>query len=269
MQSEDLRSGGRRYFAQVDVSAAALRQAAGAGSDRLRIPLLPEGKFSHPWYGTLDWNAERLQRMVDHHNRGVLGVTPMLNFDHQGGAAAGWLPAGAVAYQPGQGLVGDVDLTELGKEAVGKQFYRYISAEWWDTYTDSQGNKYPDVLAGAALTNTPFHTTMPGLFAGAQPACFSRGAGVEYWVSPAGKLSDADEEACRDLARSMGCSVLEARRRFLAVKEERAARSRPASGAWTATDDEMVAGLARTMGCTPAEARRRYEAVRMERAARR
>ncbi|HPW22174.1 MAG TPA: phage protease [Vicinamibacterales bacterium] len=211
-----------RYYSHIDLLAMPMPDAPGEdggapeasaailpvgqidAQGRVRIQVLPEGKFPHPWYGTLDWSPERLQRMVENFRRGVMGYVPMLNFDHSTenwnaaeARAAGWFVD--LEYMPGRGLFAVIELTNLGADAITNRHYRYISAETCDTYIDSTGNKFPDVLSGAALTNSPFHDTMASLFGHPVEgvACFSRAAGPgeptrSFWVAREGGSDRSD-----------------------------------------------------------------------------
>ncbi len=154
----------------------------------IEIPLLPEGTFEHPWYGELDWAPSRLQQMAENFQSGVLGVAPCLNFDHCAMGktkAAGWIED--VFYVPGVGLEARVKLNKSGREAVGEREYRYISAEVAEDYCRADGRSYRNVIVGAALTNTPFHDSMRGLFSkngeSATIYRFSASDSRAYWVA--------------------------------------------------------------------------------------
>jgi phage I-like protein len=135
----------------------------------LRMPVLPEGEFDHPTYGKLDWSPKRFAVMIANHEKRVTGFAPMLNVDHAthnpfaaSAPAYGWVQS--LAHEPGTGLVAEVELTDLGEEAIRCKRYRYLSAEVGETWKDSKGAEHKDVFSGLALTNQPFHETMPGLF---------------------------------------------------------------------------------------------------------
>lgn len=135
----------------------------------LTMPVLPEGEFDHPAYGKLDWSPKRFARMIANHEQKVTGFAPILNVDHAthnpfavAVPAYGWVQS--LSHVPGTGLMAEVELTDLGEEAIRCKRYRYLSGEVGE-WSDSRGQKFEDVVIGLALTNTPFHDTMPGLFA--------------------------------------------------------------------------------------------------------
>lgn len=178
-----------RYRSQIDLFALTLE----GGGDRpaeIRIPLLPHGTYEHEWYGLLKWSDEKFAEMVANFERGATGFQPMLNFDHAShnpfaaqAPAAGWFTRLEAA--PGEGLFARVELTPRGEAAIRNREYRYISAEVADAYSNSQGDTFANVIIGAALTNTPFHDSMPGLF-GQNPApahLFSAVGPHTFWAA--------------------------------------------------------------------------------------
>lgn len=195
---------GKRFFASIDLFDLLAPRRIDDGADPtdtqdedeaevpdlLTIPLLPEGKFEHPWYGILNWTPAVFEEMCRNFQARVTGYEPCLNFDHSSqnpfaasAPAAGWITE--LVVNPGVGLDAKVALTPGGKRAVQDREYRYISAEVADAYTDSQGLSYANVVVGAALTNQPFHDTMRGLFSEKAPrtACFSKSGPHSFWAA--------------------------------------------------------------------------------------
>ncbi len=138
------------------------------------MPVLPEGEFEHPWWGTLTWDKNVFGDMIRNFHAGVTTV-PFLNLDHAGlglfgdGAApaAGWFVD--LVHDAEAGLLkAPTELTDLGEESLSTRRYRYNSAEVWDDFTNSRGETFKNVCTGNALTNRPFHDTLPGQFG--QPA---------------------------------------------------------------------------------------------------
>jgi hypothetical protein len=118
----------------------------------------------------------------------------MLNADHSTfnpnaalAPAYGWFMG--MEKIPSEGLYAQIELTDLGVEAIRNKHYGYISAETWDEYTDSTGQTFENVVSGAALTNTPFHDTMPGLFGRKleRPRLLSRSDAAQFWAAEGGK----------------------------------------------------------------------------------
>lgn len=178
-----------RFVSQCDLFSLKLERD-GEGAATVRIPVLPEGQFSHPFYGELNWTPDRFTRMIQNHQQGVTGYAPMLNFDHathnpyaQEAPAAGWIQA--LEHVPGEGLFAVVELTDLGEAAIQKKRYRYASAEVAGEYANSRGQTAEDVISGLALTNTPFHGSMPGLFGQPKAAaqCFSTRGPATFWAA--------------------------------------------------------------------------------------
>jgi hypothetical protein len=192
------------YFSQVDLFQLGLAP----GAETIRIPVLPEGTFEHPSYGTLDRTPALFGRMIQNFTEKATGYQPMLNADHAtfnpyaaAAPAYGWFES--LEYDAGQGLFATVSLTDLGKEAIQNRRYRYISAETWEEYTNSTGATFENVVSGAALTNVPFQDTMPGLFGRqfTQPRLFSQRDGAQFWVAGGQSLPLPDAAALAAFAR--------------------------------------------------------------------
>ncbi len=159
------RPGVRLYTIDLFAAGSPIREEERDGRKRriCRTPLLPEGVFEHDWYGLLRWTPEVFEEMRRNFAAEATGFQPSLNADHAGmrwaqNPAYGWLEE--LVPVAGEGLDAVWDLTDLGVEAIEKRLYRYISAEVADTWTDSLGRNFANVIFGAALTNTPFHDSM-------------------------------------------------------------------------------------------------------------
>lgn len=72
----------------------------------------------------------------------------LLDYLHKRGEAAGWIVA--LRVDPAEGLLGDVEYTPPGAQAVADKLYRYPSADW---YIGADGR--PFQLRTVGLTNTP------------------------------------------------------------------------------------------------------------------
>jgi len=199
----------RRFHSSLDLFSAPLQRPDPNGPAVLRIPVLPEGSFSHPLYGKLSWTTEKFTRMIQNFNANVTGAAPVLNADHAtrnpfaaSAPAYGWPKS--MEHVPGEGLFAIIELTDLGEEAITNKRYRYISAEVDETYANSQGATFQDVISGYALTNTPFHDTMPGLFSKAGTDLVQQfSEGLKQFATLEGDLS-FDEIRCllRDAVRA-------------------------------------------------------------------
>ncbi|MDO8607293.1 MAG: phage protease, partial [Phaeospirillum sp.] len=161
-----------RLTSQFDLFQLDMGEEMPDGMPRqVRIPLLPAGKYEHPGYGELEWTPEKFAQMQANFQAGATGFQPSVNFDHSshnpfggGSRAAGWLTA---LETDAGGLHARVELTPCGEEAIRKREYRYVSAEIAEVWVTSSGQAFANVVLGAALTNIPFHGSMPGLFAAA------------------------------------------------------------------------------------------------------
>jgi phage I-like protein len=130
-----------------------------------RIPVLPEGKFVHPWYGDIDFSAPILRRVVRNFNNNVLNTDIAVDEGHDRGKALGWfrsLNHGKHDFGGHEhvGLFGDVEWTDIGRSLLERDIYRYFSAEI-GAFTGPDGKKIENVLFGGGLTNRPFFKQMP------------------------------------------------------------------------------------------------------------
>lgn len=132
-----------------------------------RIPVLPEGKFKHPWYGDLDFTAPVLRAAKRHFDQKVLGTDIMVDEGHDRGKALGWFKsvhhgASEIGGQDHVGLFAEVEWTDLGRSLLERDVYRYFSAEV-GTFTGADGKSIKNVLFGGGLTNRPFFKQMPAV----------------------------------------------------------------------------------------------------------
>jgi hypothetical protein len=132
-----------------------------------RVPVLPEGKFKHPWYGDLDFTAPVLRAAKRHFDSKVLGTDIMVDEGHDRGKALGWFRslhhgASEIGGQNHVGLFADIEWTDLGRSLLERDIYRYFSAEV-GTFTGPDGKSIKNVLFGGGLTNRPFFKQMPAV----------------------------------------------------------------------------------------------------------
>lgn len=120
-----------------------------------RIQVLKTGTFTDPRYGKFEITTKMLSEMVDNFKKGIRGVVPALDFDHNEGRAAGWIK-NLFLSEDGTKLYADVELSGSGKQAIDSKDYGYVSAEFQTKYKDNESQKnHGIVLLGAALTNRP------------------------------------------------------------------------------------------------------------------
>lgn len=132
-----------------------------------RIPVLPAGKFKHPWYGDLDFTEPVLRSAKRHFDNKLLGTDIMVDENHDRGQALGWFKSVGVGETdidgaPHAGLHAVIDWTPKGRELLSSGIYKYFSAEF-GSFTDSTGKKTSNVLFGGGLTNRPFFKQMPAV----------------------------------------------------------------------------------------------------------
>src|SRR5580765_5880126 len=130
-----------------------------------RVPVLPEGKFKHPWYGDLDFTAPVLRAAKRNFEKKTLGVDIMVDEGHDRGKALGWFKnvhhgASEIGGQSHVGLFADIEWTDEGRSLLERDIYRYFSAEI-GSFTGPDGKTIKNVLFGGGLTNRPFFKQMP------------------------------------------------------------------------------------------------------------
>lgn len=121
------------------------------------MPLLPKpGKYKHPKYGEIKLTKARNANFADGVNRKIYQSSLPINTEHapSNEGAFGWIEE---ARQNDDGSVdARVSWTDLGKEAIEKDRFRFISPEWADECESPDGKKLTDVIRGAAMTVRPF-----------------------------------------------------------------------------------------------------------------
>ena len=125
------------------------------------IQLSREGKWMHPVYGPLEFDAARYQRFIQNFEANVRKTQLALDIEHLPleGAAAWFIPY-EMRMQPtdqGIGLFVDVRWTPNGLQRVRDEEYKYVSLTFKPEWTDPEtGQTFQDVVFGAALTTDPF-----------------------------------------------------------------------------------------------------------------
>ena len=132
-----------------------------------RIPVVPAGKFKHPWYGDIDFTEPVLRSAKRHFDNRLLNTDIMVDENHDRGQALGWFKSVSVGEteidgQKHTGLHAIIDWTPKGRELLSDGIYKYFSAEF-GSFTDPAGKKTSNVLFGGGLTNRPFFKQMPAV----------------------------------------------------------------------------------------------------------
>lgn len=165
-----------RQWPCVDLRAYVFADKGTDGFHRSWIPILPEGAYDHPQWGTLDFSEETLRQIKENFDAGVRGIEIALDYDHKASEgdskAPGWIEKLDFGESIGKGdspemahgLWAYVRWTRLGLADIKDQIYRYVSAEVKPEYhADITGKDYKNVLVGATLTNRPFMKNMPSI----------------------------------------------------------------------------------------------------------
>lgn len=163
-------------YSDLRTYALQLGEQGTDGFHRSWIPILPEGAYDHPQWGTLDFSEDTLQQIKQNFDAGVRGIEIALDYDHKASEgdskAPGWIEKLDFGDAIGKGdspemthgLWAYVRWTRLGLADIKDQIYRYVSAEVKPEYhADITGKDYKNVLVGATLTNRPFMKNMPSI----------------------------------------------------------------------------------------------------------
>ncbi|MBU1621737.1 MAG: phage protease, partial [Gammaproteobacteria bacterium] len=133
------------------------------------VPMFPIGDFQTDKYGKVSLTDELADTVIANFESGVLKTEVQLDTGHTEDVAHGWVRRlwKGVFKHPKTGedvpaVLGDVELTEPGEDAIGKKLYQYISAKI-APYTDEESGKTYTVLRSVALTNQPVMRLMPAL----------------------------------------------------------------------------------------------------------
>lgn len=118
------------------------------------IEVCRAGTFFDERYGDFAITIEMLQQMVDNFASNVRKIKAALDFNHESwGPAAGWFTK---IWIQDQSLMGEVELTDVGQEAVNNKRYGYISIEFEYEYMDNETKAiHGCVFHGAGLCNRP------------------------------------------------------------------------------------------------------------------
>jgi len=128
------------------------------------IRILPKGTFKRDGR-TIKLDDAFLLAIKQNFDNAALGRDVPVNFEHQYTAlgAAGWVRALEVRDD---GLYALIEWTDIGKEAIEKQRFKYVSVELGGAVDPKTGKVLgEDVLTGIALTNRPFFKGLTALAA--------------------------------------------------------------------------------------------------------
>ena len=148
------------------VDLARIHLSEPSSSDGMRrswIMYMPEGRFEHPDYGSLDFTPAKLSEFKQRFDSKVRGIDIALDCDHKTGEAPGWIEQMQLRDgsdgQPA-GLYALIRWTTLGEKLLKEQLYKYFSPEFGTHFDERTGKKISNVPLGGALTNRPFLKSM-------------------------------------------------------------------------------------------------------------
>jgi len=129
-----------------------------------KLEIMRVGKWDHPLYGAFEITEQDIKDFVKTFEDNVRGVDLCIDLEHgetdKKGAAAGWIKS-LEESEDGKSLLGEIDWTDLGKEVIEKEEYKYFSPEFKFSYKDNEtGKTFKNVLFGGGLTNRPFIKNM-------------------------------------------------------------------------------------------------------------
>lgn len=128
------------------------------------IQIIPCGEWNHAFYGPMKIAPADIAEMKKNFDDGVRLDIP-ITAGHDNGMSGGELPAVGwftqIIDKGYDGLWGQVEFNDRGKEHLKGREYKYFSAEFFSTYANpTDGKIYKNVLSGGALTNNPFFKEM-------------------------------------------------------------------------------------------------------------
>lgn len=120
------------------------------------IHLIPIGQWEHDAYGPIIINASDIREYQQNFNAGIRkGV--FITAGHEGMSelpAVGWVKS---VEGRDNGLWGEVEWNELGKEALSDKQFKFFSPEMYRDYEDPESHQFfRNVLTGGALTKSPY-----------------------------------------------------------------------------------------------------------------
>lgn len=133
-------------------------------SDNNNLEVMRIGKWEHPLYGNLKISESDIDGFIKSFDDKVRGVDIAIDLEHgetdKKGAAAGWIKS-LTKSKDNKSLMAFIEWTDLGKEVIEKEEYKYFSPEFKFNYTDTEtGKTFKNVLLGGGLTNRPFIKNM-------------------------------------------------------------------------------------------------------------
>lgn len=181
-------------------------KASAKGEYPKEIEVFHTGSWRTGWHGDFDVTEADLDEAIAHFNAGVYrvnGTEPLPGtLDHLGGDS----PAAfrmTDFRRNGDRLIATVEWTELGKEKLDRDEYRYISIEFYPSSMpfenpEVEGEILKNVVTGATLTNDPLLKKLKPVLASARSGASDKdnhkGGDMELEELRVKKLEDLTDE---------------------------------------------------------------------------
>jgi hypothetical protein len=121
------------------------------------IPILPaSGTYTHPTYGEFTVDAAMIDRIIANFDARVLPQDVPINAEHVPNTAGALGYIRKIVKRADGGLDGEPEFTDLGRQLIERDRFKYCSAEVGPYLDPLTLAKTPDVLRGVALTTRPF-----------------------------------------------------------------------------------------------------------------
>jgi hypothetical protein len=137
----------RRFLAGTSVSL-------GENTKSTWVTLLRQGSFYHPQHGNFDVTKELLEGFIRNFEARTYGQDIFIDVAHEPQKGA----AGEIKKLSVEGgrLRAFVEWTQYGIKAIKEKGFKYLSADYWDNYTDNEQRlEHGPLLAGAGLVTRP------------------------------------------------------------------------------------------------------------------
>ncbi|MCT2077503.1 phage protease [Dietzia cinnamea] len=153
-----------------------LKASAGKGNYPSRIEAIQVGEWCAPYHGDFEVTRGDLLEAKANFDAGIYrvnGTEPLAGtLDHLGGGTPAAFRMTAIEVE-GDSLYVSVEWTELGKEKLDRDEYRYFSIEYYPrsmpwTNPEDAGQVLPNVITGGTLTNDPLFKKLKPVMASAR-----------------------------------------------------------------------------------------------------
>lgn len=153
-----------------------LKASAGKGNYPSRIEAIQVGEWCAPYHGDFEVTRGDLLEAKANFDAGVYrvnGTEPIAGtLDHLGGGTPAAFRMTAIEVE-GDSLYASVEWTELGKEKLDRDEYRYFSIEYFPrsmpwTNPEDAGQVLANVITGGTLTNDPLFKKLKPVMASAR-----------------------------------------------------------------------------------------------------